>query len=139
MAEVLAGFVIGYAISLIVSPLAAWSLVSSNGRSGFAQRIAPPGTNVVALSAVLHFATVLLLTALGMVLGMALTGIEGRRPDGGIGSPNLIYTLIVVALTAVMIIPAIAVPMIRRYALIGGIVFVALFGWAMPWLATFGD
>jgi hypothetical protein len=139
VAEVLAGFVIGYAISLIVSPLAAWSLVSSNSRSGFAQRIAPPGTNVVALSAVLHFATVLLLTALGMVLGMALTGIEGRRPDGGIGSPNLIYTLIVVALAAVMIIPAIAVPMLRRYALIGGIVFVALFGWAMPWLATFGD
>ena len=139
MAEVLAGFVIGYAISLIVSPLAAWSLVSSNDRSGFAQRIAPPGTNVVALSAVLHFATVLLLTALGMVLGMALMGIEERRSDGGIGSPNLVYTLIVVALTAVMVIPAVAVPMIRRYAVIGGIVFVALFGWAMPWLATLGD
>ena len=139
MAEVLAGFVIGYAISLIVSPLAAWSLVSSNDRSGFAQRIAPPGTNVVALSAVLHFATVLLLTALGMVLGMALTGIEERRPDGGIGSPNLVYTLIVVALAAVMFIPAFAVPIFRRYAVIGGIVFVALFGWAMPWLATFGD
>ena len=139
MAEVFAGFVIGYAISLIASPLAAWSLVSSNGRSGFAQRIAPPGTNVVALSAVLHFATVLLLTALGMVLGMALTGIEGRRPDGGIGSPNLVYTLMVVALAAAVVIPAVAVPMVRRYALIGAIIFAALFGWAMPWLATFGD
>lgn len=139
MAEVFAGFVIGYAISLVVSPLMAWFLVSSNDRSGFAQRIAPPGTNVVALSAVLHFATVLLLTALGMVLGMALTGIEERRPDGGIGSPNLVYTLVVAALAAVMIIPAIAVPMIRRSAVISGIVFVGLFGWAMPWLATFGD
>lgn len=139
MAEVLAGFVIGYAISLIASPLAAWSLVSSNGRSGLAQRIAPPGTNVVALSAVLHFATVLLLTALGMVLGMALTGIEGRRPDGGIGSPNLVYTLMVVALAAAVVIPAVAVPMVRRYALFGAIIFAALFGWAMPWLATFGD
>jgi hypothetical protein len=69
---------------------------------------------------------------------MALAGLEDRRPSGGLGSPNLIYTLLVIALTAVMVIPTIAVPSVRRYTLAGALLFVALFGWAMPWLAELG-
>jgi hypothetical protein len=138
VAEVFAGFVIGYALSLVVAPLAAWAVVSSNDRSGVAQRLAPPGTNFVALSVVLHFAAMLMLTAIGLVLGMALGGIEDRRPAGGLGSPNVAYTLIVVALTAVLVIPAIAVPAVRRLAIAGAAIFLVLFGWAMPWLAMAG-
>ena len=66
MAEVFSGFVVGYAMALLVAPLGAIMLVRSNQHTGFAQRIAPPGTNVVALSMVLHFAAMLVLTALGM-------------------------------------------------------------------------
>jgi len=76
------------------------------------------------------------LTGIGLVLGMVLGGIDARRPDGGLGSPNLVYTLLVVALTAVIVIPALAVPAARRYAFVGGALFAAAFGWAMPWLAT---
>ena len=138
MAEVFSGFVVGYALSLIAGPLAAIMIVRSNHRSGVAQRIAPPGTSVIALSMVLHFAAILLLTAFGIVLGIALAGLNERRPDGGIGSPNAIFSIIVVVLTAVMVIPALAVPAVRRYALITSLVFAAAFGWAMPWLATLG-
>jgi hypothetical protein len=139
VAEVFAGFVIGYAVSLVIAPVGAWLLISSNDRTGFAQRVAPPGTNFVALSMVVHLGAVLLFTALGMVLGLALGGLEDRRPDGGLGSPNLIYTVIVVTLTAVVVIPLLIVPAIRRYAVICAVVFAVLFGWATPWLATFGD
>jgi hypothetical protein len=139
VAEVFAGFVIGFAIALIASPLAAWAIVSSNDRSGFAQRLAPPGTSVIALSVVLNLAAVLMFTALGMVLGMALAGIEDRRPDGGLGSPNLVYTVMVVALAAVITIPMLALPTLRRAAIGGALTFAALFGWAMPWLATLRD
>lgn len=138
MAQVFAGFVVGYALALLAAPLAALALVRSNDRTGLAQRVAPPGTSIIALSVVLHFAALIVLTALGLVLGMALGGIDARRPEGGIGSPNLVYTLLVVALTAVVVIPAFAVPAMRRYALIGALIFVAAFGWAMPWLATLG-
>jgi hypothetical protein len=137
--EVFAGFVMGYAISLAVAPLGAWRLISTNDRSGFAQRMAPPGTNFVALSVVVHLAAVLLLTAIGMILGLMLGGLEERRPNGGLGSPNLVFTLIVVALTAVVIIPLLILPAVRRYVVISGGIFAALFGWAMPWLATVGD
>jgi hypothetical protein len=139
VAEVFAGFVVGFAISVAVAPLGAWMLVSSNDRSGFAQRMAPPGTNFMALSIVLHLVAVLTLTAAGMILGMLLLLLADRRPDGGLGSPNVAYTLIVVALTAVVVIPLMVVPAIRRYAVASALAFAALFGWAMPWLATLGD
>lgn len=138
MAQVFAGFVVGYAISLLIGPAVAIAIVRSNDRSGVAQRLAPPGTSIIALSVVLHFAAMLMFTALGLVLGMALAGIDQRRPDGGLGSPNVTYTLLVIALTAVLVIPAFAVPVIRRYAFAGAVLFAVLFGWAMPWLATLG-
>lgn len=138
MAEVFAGFIIGFALSLAVAPMAAIALIRSNDRTGLARRIAPPGTNVIALSVVLHFAAFLLLTAIGMILGMLLAGINGRRPDGGLGSPNVAYTLIVVALTAVLVIPMAVVPAVRRYCVAGALAFVVLFGWVMPWLAELG-
>jgi hypothetical protein len=139
VAEVFAGFVVGYALSLLAAPISAIALVRSNRRTGLAQRVAPGGASVVALSVVLHLAALIVLTGVGLILGMALGGIDARKPDGGLGSPNLIYTLLVVALTAVIVVPALAVPAVRRYALIGGALFAAAFGWAMPWLATLGS
>ncbi|HYM15626.1 MAG TPA: hypothetical protein VEZ14_08705 [Dehalococcoidia bacterium] len=138
MAAVFAGFVVGYALALLLTPLAAVAVVRSNSRSGFAQRVAPPGTSVIALSVVIHFAAIIAFTALGLVLGMALSGIESRRGGGGLGSPNLVYTLLVLALTAVLVIPAMALPAVRRYALIGGVALALAFGWILPWLARAG-
>jgi hypothetical protein len=135
MAEVFSGFVLGYAMAIILAPLAAIALVRSNDRTGFAQRVAPEGTNVVALAVVVHFAFMLVLTAVGMILGMALAGIEDRRPDGGLGSPNAIYTVVILALTSAIFIPTIIVPAIRRYALYAALVFALVFGWGLPWLA----
>lgn len=135
MAEVFAGFIVGYALALALAPLAAIAVLRANDRPGMAQRLAPEGTNVVALSVVLHLLGVLVLTAIGLVLGMALAGIEDRRPDGGLGSPNMVYTVLVVALAAVLVIPALALPAVRAYALAAAALFVVVFGWVMPWLA----
>ncbi len=138
MAEVFAGFVVGYALAVLVAPLGAITLVRSNTRSGLAQRVAPPGTSVIALSLVLHFAAIITLTAVGLVLGMVLRAIDARRPQAGLGSPNVAYTLLVLALTAVLVIPTFALPAARRYAVIAALIFAAAFGWAMPWLAQLG-
>jgi hypothetical protein len=138
VAQVFAGFVVGFALSLLVAPIAAIQIVRSNGQTGLAQRIAPPGTNMIALSMVLHFAAVIVLTAVGIVLGMLLGGLDDTRPDGGLGSPNLAFTLIVVALTAVIAIPVLALPAVRRPVVIAAVVFAVAFGWGMPWLASLG-
>lgn len=136
MADVFAGFIVGYTLALLAAPAGAIALVRSNDRTGFAQRIAPPGTSVVALSVIVHVAAVIVLTALGLVFGMALHGIDARRPAGGIGSPNLVYTSMVLAIAAAVVIPMLALPAVRRYAILAGIVFAVAFGWALPWLAT---
>lgn len=134
MEEVFAGLVVGFAISIVVAPAAAIMLIRSNSETGAAQRIAPPGTNIIALSMFLHFLAFLLLTALGMIMGMALAGIEDRRPASGLGSPNLAYTLLVISLTAVVLIPLLIVPW-RRYAIALTVLFLIGFGWVTPWLA----
>ena len=135
MAEVFAGFVVGYALSLALAPIAAVALLRANRRSGFAQRFAPEGTNVVALSMVLHLLALLVFTAIGMVLGMALAGIDDRRPADGLGSPNVAYTAVVLALTAVLVIPLLVLERARPYAVVVALLFAALFGWGVPWLA----
>jgi hypothetical protein len=139
VASILAGFVVGYALSLAVGPLGAFLIIRANKQAGFAQRLAPPGTNVIALSVVLHFAAILLLTAIGLLLGILLNGIEQRRTDGGLGSPNIAYTLVVLASTAVFVIPTLVLPSLRRYAAVAAFVFAVAFGWAMPWLAKLGS
>lgn len=138
MPEVFAGWMVGFALSTLIAPVAAWQLISSNEGGGFAQRFAPPGTNVVALTVVLHMLGLLLLTALGMILGLVLRAIEERQPDGGLGSPNLIFTIIVLALAAAVVIPTTLFPSIRAYTVGGGVLAALGFGWAMPWLAALG-
>ena len=139
MAEVFAGFLVGFALSIAVAPLGAITLVRSNHRTGLAQRIAPDGTSVVALSVVLHFAAMVVLTMIGMLLGLLLLALNDRRPDNGLGSPNVAYTLTVVALTAAIVMPTLAVAAVRRWCVVGALVFGAAFGWVMPWLAWVGS
>ena len=134
MAEVFAGFIVGFAFSIIVAPAGAIMIVRSSQTTGFAERFAPTGTNIVALAMVLHFAAFLLLTALGMILGLALHGIEDRRPAAGLGSPNLVYTALVLALAAALVVPMLLAPW-RRFALAAAVLGAILFGWAVPWLA----
>ncbi len=135
MAEVFAGFMVGAALSLLVAPFGGWLLVSAGRHADAAREMAPPGTNVVALSMVVHFGAFLLLTAVGIVLGLALGGIEDRRPAGGLGSPNVTYTVMVLALVAVIAIPTLALPGIRRFTIPVAVILALAFGWVAPWLA----
>jgi hypothetical protein len=45
----------------------------------------------------------------------------------------------VLALTAVLVIPTLILPAVRRWAIGAAVVFAAMFGWAMPWLAVAGS
>ncbi len=139
MAEVFAGFVCGYALALIVTPALAIALVRARTNSAYLERLMPPGTNVVALSIVLHGFAFLAFTAIGMVLGLTLVGIEDRRPDSGLGSPNAVFTALMLAVTATAVLPfALVLPRWRVPLLASGVVFAALFGYAMPYLSLAG-
>lgn len=139
MAEVLAGAVCGFALAIIATPLAAIALARARVSSRLLRQIAPEGTSLVAISVALHGLAFLAFTAIGVLLGLALAGLEERSPDGGLGSPNQSFTAFVLISTAVLMAPPfVALPKLRLPVLAAGVAFASCFGWVMPYLSLLG-
>ncbi len=139
MAEALAGFVCGYGLALAVTPIAAIALVRARLTSPLLQQVLPEGTSLIAVSIILHSFAFLVLTALGILLGILLGGLENRSPAGGLGSPSGAFTAFILAATAIAVGPlALFVPRLRLALLSSGIVMAGVFGWLMPYLALLG-
>ncbi len=137
MAEVMAGFVCGFALSLAATPIAAILIVKARVTSPLMQRIVPEGTSLMAVSVLLHTFFMLTITAVGILLGILLAGLEDSNPAGGLGSPNRVYTAFILITTAIAVLPlSIASPKLRTPIVIGGLIFVATFAWFMPYLAS---
>ena len=137
MAEVMAGFVCGFALSLTATPIAAILIVRARVTSPLMQKIVPEGTSLMAVSVLLHTFFMLTMTAVGILLGILLAGLEDSNPSGGLGSPNRVYTGFILITTAVAVLPlSIASSRLRLPFVIGGLIFVAIFAWFMPYLAS---
>ncbi len=76
-------------------------------------------------------------TALGMLLGAGLHRVEAARPMGGLGSPNLAFTLVVLAAaggalgTATFVRGRLTWPAAAMAA-----TATLSFGWLLPWLGA---
>ena len=137
MAEVMAGFVCGFALSIAATPIAAILIVRARVTSPLMQQIVPEGTSLIAVSVLLHTFFMLTMTAIGLLLGMLLTGLESSSPASGLGSPNRAFTAFVLIATAIAVLPlAVASAKLRMPFVIGGLIFVATFAWFMPYLAS---
>ena len=139
MAEVFAGFVCGYAIALLFTPLVALTIISARSRVPFLAKAIAPNISAVALTVPISLFAFLIWTAIGMVLGLLYRGAEQNIPQGGLGSPNLLYTALILSfgMSALMII-ALGLRRLPWQVLVIGVAFVGGFGWAMPYLARAG-
>lgn len=138
MAEVLAGFICGFVLSLISTPLLAIWLVRSRENIAFVQR-ALRGVPVLLVSIPAANIAFLLWTALGIVFGMMLILMERATSQGGLGSPNLLFTLIILVIALIIFLPPfLLLPSARRLVLFLAVCFIGLFGWATPYLAQIG-
>lgn len=136
MSEVLAGFVCGYILALVSAPLVALAMLRLRSQVPVLARAVPEQVPVVALAVVLFWFTFLLWTAVGFVFGLILSGFEDRMPEGGLGSPSLAFTLLVVFWSVVAFGPvAVLLRAARRYVAAAAVVFLGVFGWLMPYLA----
>ena len=139
MAEVFAGFVCGYGVALVFTPLAALMIIDARSRIPYLAKAIAPNISVVALTVPVSLLGFLIWTAVGMVLGLLYRGAEQNVPDGGLGSPNLLYTALVLAFGgSALIIIALGLRRLPWPVLVIGVVFVGVFGWAMPYLARAG-
>ena len=132
----MAGFVCGYALALLATPAVAVAMLRARLSSALVRRIVPEGTSLIAVSIIIHIFALLSFTAIGILFGIALSGMEDKRPAGGLGSPNELFTTVIIATAAIAVLPiGIVAPRWRLPLVLCGIVFVATFGWAMPYLS----
>ena len=140
MEEVFAGFVCGFALSIIATPLFAVWVLNSRDDIPFVRAAIPKDMPLTLLSIPIASFFFLIWTALGLVLGMMLFAMNNADPKGGLGSPNLPFTAIVVISAFVVFFPFFAlVRSARRLAILLALSYVVLFGWATPILAHYAS
>jgi hypothetical protein len=134
VAEVFAGFVTGYGMAVITTPLMSFWLVRLRLESALMARLLPEGTSAVSMSVILHGALAMFWTGIGLVLGLVLFGMRGAGE--ALGSLNGPYTLFVAGLFVALGAPlVILLPPLRRVTLPGLVLAVLIFGWLTPYLA----
>jgi hypothetical protein len=140
MEEVFSGFVCGFVMSIVATPAFALWVTKSRDDIPFVRSAVPKGMPLTLLSIPIASFFFLIWTELGLVFGMLLIAANNAHPQGGLGSPNLLFTVIVLS-TAVMLFSPFffLVRSARRLSLFLAITYVALFGWATPILAHYAS
>ena len=136
MEEVFAGFVSGYIMALIFTGLAALMIVQARSHVPYLVKAIAPNISVVALAIPISLIAFLVWTAIGMLVGLLYRYTLEEAPGGGLGSPNLLYTLLIISFAGLSL--AAVVTAFRRLPwqlAVMGLSFIALFGWVLPRLA----
>ncbi len=136
MEAVIAGWLLGYAMA-IASTAALTFLVTRQRDASILSRWFSPDVPGALLAVPISIGTTLGWTMIGLVLGSLyeVGDFEGRRDI--LGSPSGVFTLIILALAWFPLPPLVI--FFRRYWwvwLAMSLLFVVLFGWAMPLLAS---
>jgi hypothetical protein len=136
MEEVFAGFVTGYGMALIFTGLVAFMLIEARSRVPFLAKAIAPNISAIALTVPISLIAFLLWTAIGMFLGLLYRYALEEAPGGGLGSPNLLYTVLIISFGGLTLTAIVAA--FRRLTwqvAVMGLSFIALFGWVLPRLA----
>ena len=138
MPEVFAGFVSGYAMAVITTPMLSMLLVRLRMESELMSRLLPEGTSAVGLSVLLHGALAMFWTAMGLLLGLVLLAM--RDSGSALGSLNGPYTLFVAGLFVAVGAPLFAVlAPLRRQVASAIVLAILVFGWLTPYLAEWSE
>ncbi len=136
MAEVFSGFVLGYAMSLVFTAVAAVMVVDARSRVPYLARAIAPNINAAMLAVPISLIAFLVWTMVGMILGLLYRGALDHLPGAGLGSPNWSYTLGVLLFTlAVLAVVFYGWQRLPWPAAALGALFAGLFGWALPYMA----
>jgi hypothetical protein len=135
VAEVFAGFVAGYVVALLSTPLLAYMLFRLRmDPAGIVSRFLPEGANAVAFGMIVHGILFVFWTGIGIVLGMVLLGMEDEGK--ALGSLNGPFSLFVAGFTLAVFAPvAILVRGVRNLMLGYALTVVLVFGWLLPYMA----
>ena len=139
MTVVVAGMASGLAMALVF--VTVWSLTLFSVAKAPSPRLAttfqkfPPG-NMVLAGAVLAYP---IWSIIGMVLGLFYHITNEQAPGGGLGSPNMLFTVAIIISTFVAVFPRLV--FLRRFLkglLVLTLAFAGVFGWFLPYFVNAG-
>jgi hypothetical protein len=137
MAAVMAGCFAGYAMALLTTIAGTYLAVTARDPRAGLLRLFPEGVSMRLVFVPLSLGTVLIWTAVGLGAGSAFHLLDAGEHRDALGSPSAPF-LIGVAAIGAMPLPFLCLVWPARWWLFAGMsaLFVGLFGWAMPFLAT---
>jgi hypothetical protein len=139
VAEAFAGFVVGYAFSLLFTGVTAVVVIEARSRVPFLSRAIAPNISAVQLAVPISLMAFVAWTMVGLLLGLTYRAARLNLAGGGLGSPNWPFTLGVLVATVAFV--AVVYYGWRRLGwpvLLGAAAFAGMFGWGMPHLAELG-
>ena len=135
MNEVLAGALTGIVMSLYCLGIGALALPRLS-RATIYRRLLPPGTHATLLFLIIAVAVPPIWLFLGTMSGIGYRVVAARFVEGGLGSPNVVYTVGVIAVAAALcLLLSLLWRSAFRYWLALALGMAAAFGWLLPWLA----
>ena len=139
MAEVFAGFVVGYAFSLLFSAVAAVMVIEARSRELYLSRAIASNISALQLAVPISLLAFLAWTLVGMLLGALYRAARINLEGGGLGSPNWPFTLGVLVVTLAFLATVLyAWRRLGWRVVLTAAAFAAMFGWGMPHLAALG-
>jgi len=136
VAEVFAGAVLGYGLSLLMVWPVSLGLVRLRGRVPALARAIAPNLGPLMLTVPVSLLLFLWGPLVGMVAGMLYRGALDNLPGAGLGSPNWAFTVGVLALGAASLALAYYVWSRLWWWLLATVaVWVGALGWGLPYLA----
>ena len=137
MPQVFAGFICGYGVALVSTPLLALMLLRLRAAAtpeSSLGRLLPPNLSVTSLGVLLHTGLFFFWTAVGMLLGLVLLAMRGA--GSALGSDNGAFSLFVAAVMLALFAPVAALVRVWRWQIVAcALAVVVAFGWVMPHLA----
>ncbi|MBI4301968.1 MAG: hypothetical protein HY664_05135 [Chloroflexi bacterium] len=134
MKEVVAGLTAGLVMGMVFIGAGAAMLPTLN-LERLIRRL-PEGTSLSLLGIVLALFIPLVWSLLGMIAGLFYLTVTNLVPGSGLGSPNLAFTLTVLAFSAaIALIPFLNQNRRLWQWLALSLSFAATFGWLLPYLA----
>jgi len=139
VAEAFAGFVVGYAFSLLFTGVAAMMVIDARSQVPFLSRAIAPNISAVQLAVPISLMAFVAWTLVGLLLGLTYRAARLNLAGGGLGSPNWPFTLGVLVVTvAFLAVVYYAWRRLRWPVLLTAAAFAGMFGWGMPHLAELG-
>jgi len=139
VAEAFAGFVVGYAFSLLFTGVTAVMVIDARSRVPFLSRAIAPNISVVQLAVPISLMAFVAWTLVGLLLGLTYRAARLNLAGGGLGSPNWPFTVgVLVAAAAFLAVVVYAWRRLSWPVLVSAAAFAGMFGWGMPHLAELG-